>query len=83
MFEWLLTALSLAGTWLNIQKKLGGWLIWSVANTGWVISFSLKQLWAEATLFFIYLILSIYGYIRWKRQKLQLKDDRVVGSPPQ
>ena len=77
MFEWLLTSLSLAGTWFNIQKKLAGWVVWSIANTGWVISFASKNLWAEATLFFIYLILSIYGYFRWKRQEILLQSDSV------
>ena len=72
MFEWILTVLSLAGTWFNIQKKLASWLIWSVANAGWVVSFALKQMWAEATLFFVYLILSIYGYFKWKRTEAQL-----------
>ena len=69
MFEWLLTGLSLAGTWFNIQKRLAGWLIWSVANAGWVAAFASRKLWAEATLFSIYLILSIYGYFKWRRQE--------------
>jgi nicotinamide mononucleotide transporter len=67
MFEWLLTALSLAGTWFNIQKKVVSWVIWSFANCGWVISFIHKGMVAEATLFAVYLVLSIYGFIKWKR----------------
>lgn len=69
MFEWLLTALSLAGTWFNIQKKILGWFIWSAANTGWVISFIHKGMLAEATLFAVYLILCFYGIIKWRRSE--------------
>ncbi|MBU0729829.1 MAG: nicotinamide mononucleotide transporter family protein [Proteobacteria bacterium] len=69
MFEWILTALSLLGTWYNIQKKVAGWYIWSVSNVGWVICFTMKGMAAEATLFAIYLVLSIYGIIKWGGSK--------------
>jgi len=72
MFEWILTIFSLAGTWYNIQKKLVSWIIWSIANAGWVVSFAAKHMWAEATLFFIYLILSVYGFFKWKRTENQI-----------
>ncbi len=69
MFEWLLTGLSLAGTWFNIQKSILGWYIWGVANLGWVFSFIQKGMLAEATLFSIYFILCIYGIGKWRRPK--------------
>ncbi len=69
MFEWLLTVFSLLGCWFNIQKKVVSWVIWSVANLGWIISFSSKEMFAEATLFTVYLALSIYGIIKWRRPK--------------
>lgn len=69
MFEWLLTFLSLAGTWFNIQKKVTGWFIWSVSNIGWTISFLLKDMVAEATLFAVYLILCVYGIIKWRQSE--------------
>jgi nicotinamide riboside transporter PnuC len=65
MFEWLLTTLSLAGTWFNIQKNILGWFIWAVANLGWVVSFTRKGMLAEATLFSVYFLLCIYGIIKW------------------
>ena len=67
MFEWSLTALSLAGTWFNIQKNIVGWYVWAVANLGWVVSFLQKGMLAEATLFSIYFFLCIYGIIKWRR----------------
>ena len=33
---WILAALSLTGTVLNIRKHRGGFLFWTLANTGWI-----------------------------------------------
>lgn len=71
MIEWTLTGLSLLGTWLNIQKKVACWLIWSIANIGWAISFFSREMYAETALFSVYLILSIYGGIKWQREAKQ------------
>jgi nicotinamide riboside transporter PnuC len=65
MFEWILTGLSILGTLYNLQKKAAGWVIWSIANIGWIISFAMKGMLAEATLFSVYLVLSIYGIFKW------------------
>lgn len=72
MFEWILTSLSLLGTLYNIQKKVTGWYIWAFANMGWVVSFSMKSMVAEATLFAIYFVLSIYGIIKWQTAKKEI-----------
>jgi len=73
MFEWVLTLLSILGNILNIQKKKSSWLIWSAANIGWIISFSMRRMPAEATLFLAYLGLSSYGYYHWR--KLEREED--------
>lgn len=67
MFEWMLTGLSILGTLYNLQKRAAGWVIWTISNVGWIISFSMKGLPAEATLFSVYLILSIYGIFKWMK----------------
>lgn len=65
MFEWTLTVLSIIGTLYNLQKRVAGWIIWTISNIGWIISFVMKGLLAEATLFSVYLVLSIYGIFKW------------------
>ena len=65
MFEWLLTALSIIGTLYNLQKRAAGWVIWTVSNAGWIFTFSKKGQLAEATLFSVYLVLSVYGIFKW------------------
>lgn len=67
MFEWVLTAMSLMGSWLNIHKKISSWVIWAVANFGWVVSFASRHMYAEATLFVVYFFLSLYGIFKWSR----------------
>lgn len=65
MYEWILTGLSILGTIYNLQKRAAGWVIWTISNLGWIITFSMKGLMAEAFLFSVYLILSVYGIFKW------------------
>ena len=65
MFEWILTGLSILGTLYNLQKRAAGWVIWTIANLGWIVSFSHKGMLAEAFLFSVYLVLSVYGIFKW------------------
>ncbi|HIJ91300.1 MAG TPA: hypothetical protein HPP95_10665 [Deltaproteobacteria bacterium] len=65
MFEWILTGLSILGTIYNLQKRVAGWVIWSIANLGWIAAFSHKGMMAEAFLFSVYLVLSVYGIFKW------------------
>ena len=71
MFEWTLTGLSILGTLYNIQKKVAGWVIWTISNLGWVINFTRKGMVAEATLFSVYLVLSIYGIFKWMKPRVK------------
>lgn len=73
MFEWLLTALSIIGTLYNLQKRAAGWVIWTISNAGWIATFAMKGLLAEATLFSVYLVLSVYGIFKWWQPRDQKK----------
>ncbi len=63
--HWVITALSITGVILNIQKSPLGFVIWIITNTSWMIIDWRKRIYAQAALFFVYLILSIYGLISW------------------
>ena len=65
MYEWILTGLSILGTLYNLQKRVAGWVIWSIANLGWIIIFTRKGMMAESFLFSVYLVLSVYGIFKW------------------
>ena len=74
MIEWFLTGVSLIGCWYNIQKKVISWFLWAFANLGWMLTFTYKGMLAEASLFAVYLLLSIYGIFKWiHRQPLKHK----------
>lgn len=61
------TALSVVGMWLLAHKYVEQWWCWFVVN---IISCGLyvwKGLYPTATLFAIYSIISVFGYLNWKR----------------
>ncbi len=63
----LTTALSILGMWMLAQKYIEQWGIWFVVN---VVSCGLyvwKGLYPTAGLFFIYSVISVFGYFKWKR----------------
>ncbi len=63
----LTTALSVIGMWLLARKHLEQWGCWFVVN---LISCGLylwKGLYPTSVLFAIYTVISLFGYIKWKR----------------
>lgn len=67
IFTWVLTALSLLGVWLNIKKDKRCFYIWIIANFGWITVNIKAHLYAQAALFGIYTVLSIYGIYEWSK----------------
>ena len=82
MYEWILTGLSILGTIYNLQKHVAGWVIWTIANLGWVAIFFSKGMMAEAFLFSVYLLLSIYGIFKWWPRRPQGKKLTPLGQAP-
>jgi len=71
-FAWytsLLTILSLIGVVLNIKKRVECFLIWTVTNFSWAWIDFHKEIYAQAVLFAIYTLLSIWGALAWRRVK--------------
>ena len=65
-FAWILAFISIIGVILNIQKKPSGFIFYTVSNIGWVIINIRYEIYAQAFLFVVFTILSIYGWISWK-----------------
>ena len=72
--EWVLTILSIVGSWYNIQKNSLCFVIWSLANIGWIISFFFKGMYPQATLFIVYLLFSLYGWEKWSNNNRKKTD---------
>ena len=64
--SWFLTLLSIAGTILVTKQDRRGFYLWSVANLGWLVVDVKAELYSQAFLFSVYLMLSIWGLITWK-----------------
>lgn len=66
MFIWIITAIALIGTVLNANKQRIGFLFWIVSNLGLFLYNYQNDEYAQALLFFIYLLLAIYGLFKWR-----------------
>lgn len=65
MATWILTALSLTGAFLNAsltpEKVLACYLLWIVANAGWVVHFYRREEWSKCFLFASYFLITANG----------------------
>ncbi len=67
---WGLTILSLIGTVMNVKKIHFCFYIWAFTNAVWTIhNYGVKEF-QQASLFFIYFILALWGIYEWKFKKL-------------
>lgn len=66
-FSWVLSAISIIGTVLNVKKKRICFWIWLFTNATWVVVDFIFGLYAQSVLFMVYTGLAIYGIIEWKK----------------
>lgn len=72
--SWIITVLSLIGVILNIKKKRACFYIWAVTNAAWTIIDWEKGIPAQASLFFIYFLLALWGIWEWRKKGDKCKD---------
>lgn len=63
------TVLSLIYLYLSIKQKVSLWIFGFLASALYVVVFFESKLYADMSLQFYYLIVSVYGWINWKRAK--------------
>lgn len=61
-----LVALSLVAQWLMTRKVLEHWLLWIVANVGYIALFFVRGLLLTSVLYVIFLGLATYGFFSWR-----------------
>lgn len=66
MLTWLLVALGLAGTVLNVRRDRRGFLFWVVSNAGLMAVNAGRGDWAQASMFGVYLLLAVWGWLSWQ-----------------
>lgn len=69
VLSWIMSAIALAGTILNAEKNIFGFMFWVVSNLYMVIRFWVIGEYAQMTLFFVYFLLAIRGIYVWSKRK--------------
>ncbi len=64
----LTTSFSILATYMVARRYLSNWLYWIVIDLVCVWVYLVRDLPLIAALFFVYSILAVYGYLRWKKQ---------------
>ncbi len=68
LFDGVSTALSVVAMWLLVKKYYQQWLFWIVVEPLVVLTSIQAEMYATAGLYFVYTIIAIMGYFKWKRQ---------------
>lgn len=65
---WVLTTISVSAVVLNIKKNRLCFVLFLIANAGWIAVNVKNGIYAQAALFVVYTFLSIWGLIEWSRR---------------
>lgn len=65
IISWVFALLALTGTILNSRRNKFGFFCWIASNLWMAVTSICAGLIPQGILFFIYLILAIYGIIKW------------------
>ena len=69
MITWLFTAVSLAGTVLNVRKNILCFYLWSVGNIAWLTYDIASGLYSRAVLDVVHLAFAIWGIFAGREEK--------------
>ena len=61
------TALSIVGMWMLARKYIEQWWVWCVVDVACSALYVYKGLHFTAALYAVYAIISIFGYLKWKK----------------
>ena len=68
LFLWALTALSLAGTALNVKKRIACFYLWTIVNIAWVFVDFQQELYARSVLDGVHLAFALWGIWDWTKR---------------
>lgn len=69
MITWLITAVCLIGTLLNVKKNVLCFYLWAVGNIAWLVYDLLTGLYSRAMLDAIQLAFAVWGIMEWSRKR--------------
>jgi nicotinamide mononucleotide transporter len=62
-----ITVFSIYATFLTAQKKLESWIYWFIVNAASVDLYFQRGLITTSILFFVYCLMSVYGFYKWNK----------------
>lgn len=65
------TALSIVGIWALARKYLEQWLIWIVVDVVTCVLYFYKDIPFKASLYGIYVVIAVMGYIKWRKMMVK------------
>ena len=65
------TALSLVGIWALAHKYLEQWFVWIAVDVVTCVLYFHKDIPFKASLYALYVVIAIFGYLRWRRMMTQ------------
>ena len=68
-FTWIVTALCLAGTVLNVKKNVLCFWLWSVGNVAGLIFDLCSGLYSRAVLDSVQLAFAVWGIFAWRKKE--------------
>lgn len=71
------TALSFVGVWALARKYLEQWLIWIVVDVVTCVLYFYKDIPFKASLYGLYVIIAVFGYLKWKRSMKAVADESL------
>ncbi len=71
-FTWVFTAISLAGTALNVRKNILCFYLWAIGNIAWLVFDIVSGLYSRAVLDIVHLAFAIWGIFAWREKDTRL-----------
>jgi hypothetical protein len=68
LFGWLVTALCLAGTILNVKQSIWCFRLWMLGNLAWLAVDVANRCYSRAFLDVVHFILAAWGLAEWKKR---------------
>ena len=69
ILSWVMSTIALAGTVLNAERNIYGFVFWLVSNLYMTIRFTYIGEYAQAVLFLGYTVLAVRGIVSWRKKE--------------
>ncbi len=69
------TSTSLAAQWMMTRKLLENWLVWVAVDVVYIGMYIDRSLYVTAVLYFVFLLLSIFGFRQWRESLRRRRAD--------